>query len=102
MLDDAGLRGVLGRAAASELGTLVRDNARRVRQDRGVASSAPHDPLALLAAVRPDLVTTEVGPTGVDGDGRLTAEGPLRQRVVAISPEGVAETWRRIAAGASS
>jgi purine nucleosidase len=103
-LDEAGLRGLLGPAADGPLGRFVLGHARRFWRARGVVSSTPHDPLALLPAVRPDLVRivprpTEVVAAGAD-EGALVERGPRRRRVAAISPEGVAETMRRIAAGA--
>jgi purine nucleosidase len=101
-LDEPGLRAVLGPAADRPLGGFVLDHARVFWAGRGVDRSTPHDPLALLPAVRPDLVRSVIVPTAVAADGAVVDGGRPQRRVVAITPEGVAETYRRIAAGAAS
>lgn len=54
----------------SPIGPLVADQTRRYRAGRGVTINSPHDPVALLTLVRPDLFRTER--VAVD----VTTEGP--------------------------
>jgi len=103
-LDGVGLRAVLGPAADGPLGRLVSTNAALLWDARSVSASVPHDPLALVPAVRPDLVSSVRRPTGValggPEEGRLLDRGREQSRVTAIAPEGVAEAWRRVRIGA--
>ena len=54
--------------------------------------NSPHDPVAVLAAIRPDLFTFAAGTVSVDGDGRTRLErrdsGPHRV-VIDLDPDAV-------------
>jgi purine nucleosidase len=104
VLDEPRLRDALGPVARSPLGVLVLDHAARTWAARGVAGAPPHDALALLPAVRPDLATTAAGTVAVrsaGADAGRLVPGPGRPvtRVVALAPEALDEVLRRVAAG---
>jgi purine nucleosidase len=107
VLDGDRLRATLGPAARSPLGALVLDHAARTWAARGVTGAPPHDALALLPAVRPDLVTTtaETVAVRVGGadEGRLVP-GPGRpvRRVVAFAAPALDEVLRRVAAAVTA